>query len=293
MPAVVAAPAIIAIAFALAALAAALLINQLVAHPIRVASVDAGGIPVIGGAVAWLLSRLADVIEIGVSGVSALHDAAVQQATGWLNWLVANIVQAYWGWLFAWVQWFIGVVPSTVNDVSWLMSSFVPGANGWFAYFLRVANNLSTAVAWLSGPFVAAVTTLAQWTYAHVQALESAVASIESTWLPWVRGWLENLNGRAGALERWADHVGTQTLPRIEADVSRRALEWEAQALRQRVGQLESQVALLMALGIIALAGTEAISNLRCIMNAKCDPLTALLEGDLEARVTDLEVDHG
>lgn len=122
MPAAVLIGGLVAIAFAFAAIAAALLIENLVVSPLQGAAAAASEIAIVGGAIAWLLTQLVNLIRYSLAGVQALVGTAERQAADWWNYLVGQTVIAefsYWWQQLAWLT-------SQEGNIAWLSANMPP-----------------------------------------------------------------------------------------------------------------------------------------------------------------------
>lgn len=282
--------AAIGLALAFAAIAAGLLVRTFVSGPIRSASYDLADTPVIGGALSWLLWHTADWIELQLDAFAWIYTKGVQDGSYWLWTIVTLIVNNAFGWAWSWIGWANGAI-------NWLNATVWNAVFGDIPELYRRVDN-AAAVAASAWGLVSAL-----W-YDRVPALERFASDIASTAnaalamaqeialsvIPLLWQELERQAGRIGNAERSLSDLQSVTLPRIQADVNQRALESEAEALRKAVASLQVQVAFLSALGVLAIAGTEAIQNLRCIQDISCDPLAALATNDVLARLDELEI---
>lgn len=293
MPAAALGAGLVELAFALAAISAALLIRQLVVSPIRTGSIAAGGIPVIGGAIAWVLWNLANIVELGLNTFVYLAEIGKQQAIAWWNWLVGGTVAALFGWYLSWVQWFV----SQAGAISFAAANF----SGVFTtLYWNAMPRLSSVESAASGIWGYVVGTLAPYLVsvdARVHGIEGYINNVE---LPWVRSIGDDLAG----LHRWID---TTLVPGIdatlrqlsgrltqaEAEIQARALQRDLVNAQDRIKTLEGQMAALASLGIIAALATAEIENLRCVAGIDCSALSFLANANLDARLTFLETDHG
>lgn len=290
MPAIVAAAGIDGVAFGMMAIVAATLIAAFVISPLRNGAQQVAGLVAVGGVLSWGLTVVADFAQSVINTFGPQVVTGRQQAVDWLNWLVYNIGWTYFGTYFNLANWSAAWVNNWIWTRALLFDTIIPTINASLAYQLTLINAAVGTINWLIGSYVPAVQAWINYFIGHVSALEAVSAQVVQVWLPWVNGWIDSLNGRTRVLERWATDTATQTLPRIEADVSRRALEAEAEALRARVGALERTVGLLASLAIIAALDVPAIRSLRdtALDPCRCLDLTNL--NDLQERVSALEV---
>src|SRR5690349_21556355 len=90
MPAILGLDIIAALALAMVAIAATLLVRQLVVSPLRASASGVSGIAVIGGALAWLLTNAANMIEVGLNTFDWGQAQFRAQALAWWNWAVSQ-----------------------------------------------------------------------------------------------------------------------------------------------------------------------------------------------------------
>ena len=293
MGAIAAAPAFDALAFAFAAIAFALIAYTLIINPLRSGADASSGLPVIGGALAWVLSNIANLIESSVYWVNSMKGIAYAQAAGWWNWIVTMTIGNYYG-----------DVNGKFADLYWRSSVLWSQVYGVLAYqigdlYSRVYNISNVAYSALD---LARITAYAQIPQLRgdISALARQVSTFETDISNLRYIVLGTLSARVGALEadvidfgRWREWLGSQVLPRMQQDINVRAFESETEALRQQLRQAQRQISVLFPLALLAVAGTEAISNLRCHMDVPCDPLSQLAQGDVIDRLNNLEIGEG
>lgn len=288
-----AAPAFDALAFAFAAFAFALVAGALLINPLNALAAAASGLPVVGGALSWAFSYLADLVSSAVDYVNYQKQQAYGQATSWWNWIVTSTIGAYYG-----------DVNGKFADLYWRANNLWNQVYGTVAYqigdlYAQVSNLWNLAYSTLN-----AVNSLAYYEIprlrADIGALSSRATALEADVYNLKTFVIAALNDRVGTLEReaqdfahWRDFVGNQVLPRMQQDINVRAFEPEAEWLRQQLGQAQFQLSILLPLSLLALAGVDAISNLRCHMDIPCDPLTALTQNDVLDRLNNLEIGEG
>lgn len=214
MPAAVLIAGLVAIALAFAAIAAALVVENLIIQPIQGVQAAVSEVAVVGGVLAWMLGRLIDFLRYSLAGVNALVGIAEQQAADWWNYLVNQTVNsqyAYWwqhlAWLVAqegWIVWLESYMPALW---SFTVNSLAPTVNA----IGRLANGTAGYVYGSLAPWVAQIA--AQLNY--VQAF--------------VTGYLVPRVGAIGddlaGLHRWIDaNVATRTqVAQAEAEAIARA----------------------------------------------------------------------
>ena len=290
MPAAVGLGAIEALALAFVAIGAALLVRTLIVAPIRSAAGAVSGVPAIGGALAYVLSQAALAIEIGVNGFAALANSAKSQGLSWWNWSVQVTMQyidiPQWHVLSKVVQdtasvtalaqyiWY-NSLPGIYNSVNSVGATAVAAYSLSRSLFYDILPQLRGIDAGLRTD-LDAVTRLAQkiW-YESLQEIRGIEAGLRT-----------DLNNATRQLQ----NVTTQVIPRIQADVNTRARDTELQALRDLVNRQAATLATLSALVPLAIAGAEAIENLRCMMDTPCSDVNLNQYEDLEARVSNLEL---
>lgn len=288
-----AAPAFDALAFAFAAFAFALVAGALLINPLNTLAAAASGVPVIGGALSWAFSFMADLVQAAVDGVYWQKQYAYAQAASWWNWLVSNTIGNYYG-----------DVNGKFADLYWRSGTLWNQVYGTLAYqigdlYAQVSSVRELAYGVLDLARYAVYSAIPQLRFetdalrARAWALESDINNLRTIVIA-------TLSARVGAIEadvidfgRWREWVGNQVLPRMQQDINVRAFESEAEALRQQLRQAQGQIAILFPLALLAVAGAEAISNLRCHMDVPCDPLSQLAQGDVLDRLNNLEIGEG
>ena len=281
---------IVALALAFAAIAARLLIETFVENPLRNAASAASNVPGIGGALAWLLTQAANEVGYMLAVLSWIGQKGTDDGVTNMNNLTLGLMNWFLGDVIFWARW----VGNESNNLSNIIADW---GNLWWqvwfgtpSYIASVATQLGN----LQGLVVGSILPEIRGIEAGVRDLSNLVnlrviddiARLTSDLLN-LRWWIDNVltPGFERALQGVNDRVGA-----IERDLPTRALEAEAEAIRARLAQLEHQVAILSALGILAIAGADVIENIRCLGGVKCDLLSPLLSGDLEDRVTELEL---
>lgn len=290
MPAAVGLGAIEAIALAFVAIGAALLVRTLVVAPIRSASSAVSSVPAIGGALAYVLSQTALAIEIGVNGFAALANDAKSQGLSWWNWSVQVTLQ-----YIDIPQWH--ALSNVVKDTAAVtaLAQYI-----WYNSLPGIYNSINSI-----GPAASAAYTLSRSLFydilpqlrgidaglrTDVDAVTRLAQYIWYNSLAEIRGIEAGIRTDLNNAIRQLQNVTTQTIPRIQADVNTRAKDVELQALRDLVNKQAAALATLSALVPIAIAGEEAIQNLRCMMDTPCSDSSLNMYEDLEARVSNLEL---
>jgi hypothetical protein len=290
MPIAIAGGAIDAIAFGLLAIAAGTLITAYVISPLRAASQQVSGLVAVGGALSWAFSHLADIVQIGLNANAYLIEVGRKQALDWFNWLIPWTARAFFGPELNAAGW----LAANLGAVAWMR-------NYWDAYWAVVFGEVR--------PKVYAVANDVAGLHAFIDtALLPRVGGIGNDLLglhQWIDGVLLPRVGGIGndllGLHEWIDGIlvpgieaGIRTLndalQRTNADVQTRARTTEVEALRAELAKTQAVVGTLAALIPLALAGAEAISNLRCMMDLPCSDMSLLQDTDLEARVSNLEL---
>ena len=150
MPAAVLAGGLVAIALAFAAISAALLIRQLVIGPIRGTASAVSEVALVGGVLAWALTQLANIIEIGISGFDYLANVGKQQAADWWNTLVYGTVNALYRDLWNAVIWYwtnwtnMSSLPGRLSAIENTVNHYVTAALG------SVSIDLAGLHAWIN-----------------------------------------------------------------------------------------------------------------------------------------------
>ena len=208
MPAAVLVGGLVALAFAFAAIAAALLIENLVIGPLDSAAAAVSEVAVVGGVLAWMLTALANFIRISLAGVRALVGTAEKQAADWWNFLVNQTVSSQFAWLFQQLSWLI----QQEGWITWL-EAHMP------ALWSLTVNSIAPALSYVSSALSALQTyvhgSLAPW-ISTVQADGNYVRSlVTGDVIPRVGAIGDDLAG----LHRWIDGnvVQRTELARAEA----------------------------------------------------------------------------
>ena len=97
MPAAVLAGGLAALIWALLAIVILTIIRQLIVQPIFSASSAVSGLPVIGGALAWAVYQIGQVIQIGLDGLWWIVEKGTNDAMYWWDFLVVNTIRT-WLW---------------------------------------------------------------------------------------------------------------------------------------------------------------------------------------------------
>lgn len=251
MPAAVLIGGLIAIAFAFAAIAATLLIRNLVVQPLRSASVAVSETALVGGVLAWMLSALANLIEVSLAGVQTLVGQAEQQAADWWRYLVNNTV---WDWLSNEIT-AVHYLQSVWSTLVFTINSFSPL---WTYVTSAVAPTVWAIRADLAG--------LHQW--------------IDGYELPFIRGVASDLS----ALHQWIDGYELPLIRGIGADLSN-LRQWINANLVTRSQLSGAQAATLAAAAAIVAPVAAAVTSIEespCMKT--CGPL-----GDLGQLLQGLE----
>lgn len=286
-------PAFEGLAFAFAAIAFALVAYTLIINPLRSGASAAAPIPLIGGAISWVLINLAELCVQAVQWVNQQIDAGKAQAASWWNWMVVATISAYYGDLNGWIAW----LHSHVDDL-WAQSfGAIPqqlaAVWSWINYLRTIADNTAR---WESTVATQTIPNIYAWiNYLNtaMSSVNAQVATLEMQTVPNLYAWINYLQALSVAVRQWESTVGDVVLPRLQADVNGRAHEWEAEALRQALREAQRSIAILIPLAVIAAAGAEAVSNLRCHMDIPCDPLSVLASANVDDRLTHLEISEG
>ena len=179
MPAAVLIAGLVAIALAFAAISATLLVRNLVQQPIKSAAVAASEVAIVGGAIAWVLTQLVNLIEITLAPMASLAEVGKQQAADWWNALVYGTVNTLYSQLLGTLIWYW----ANFQGFSYILSHFA----GAEAYLDRVVGPIATA------------------TQNDLAGLHRWIDSYE---LPLIRGIGDDLAG----LHDWINtHVGLKT----------------------------------------------------------------------------------
>lgn len=251
MPAAVVIGGLVAIAFAFAAISAALLIGNVVINPLRAGAAAVAEVALVGGVLAWMLNELANIVQFSVAGVDALAGQAKQQAADTWNWLVYGTVAAqfYYEW----------------QSVHWYSNNWAPiwnAATNFPALWSLVLNSIAPTVNWVAS---------------RVSGLEGLL-SISV---------IPKLNQTAASLDvlRWGvDHVVWPAINGIGNDLAG-LRQWVGQnaATHSEVASAEAQaIARAAALAAPIAAAVTAIEDSPCMKY--CSPL-----GDLGQLLQGLE----
>lgn len=293
MPAVIGLDIVAALAFGMAAIVATVLVRQLIVSPIRASASGVSGIAVVGGALAWLLTNAANMIELGLNVFDWGQAQFRAQALAWWNYAVTQ------------TAYYIGLPQrGEFNQVAANAASALFTANyTWLTYLPwlrgRVDANernllaATAAVQYVIGAALPELRGIEAGLRVDVNAAGRLAQQIWNTELPAIRGIEAGIRTDLNVTQRALADVQSHVIPRIQADVNARALQSDLQALRDVVTRQGAQLAILGALAILALAGEEAISNLRCHMDIPCSDLNQFTGQDWEARIAMLEVATG
>jgi len=293
MPAVIGLEAIAALGLTLVAIAATLLVRQLIVSPLRASAAGVSGIAVIGGALAWLLTNAANMIEVGLNAFDYGQTQFRTQALSWWNWTVAQT--AYYIGLPQRTE--FNAVAANANQA---LSTALYTWNSYLPWLkARVDGNEAAT---------SAVTALAQFMWydalpelrgidAGLRAdVDVATRLAQHIWyndLPQIRGIEAGVRTDLNNVTRSMEQLQTQVLPRVQADINSRALQSDLLTLRDIVAKQAALLGTLAALVPLAIAGAEAVESLRCASRIGCLDWDAINNGDLsslEARVSMLEV---
>lgn len=293
MPAVIGLEIVAAVAFAFAAIAATLLVRQLVVSPMRASAAGVSGIAVIGGALAWLLTNAANMIELGLNVFDWGQAQFRDQALSWWNYAV-NVTAYYLGIpQRAEFNQVAANAAQALSTVVYVWNTYLPWLRG------RVDNNerniqaASAVVAYIIGAALPELRGIEAGLRIDVNTANRIAQQIWNNELPNIRGIEAGIRTDLNNVVRSLEDVRSNVIPRVQADVNTRAREADLQALRDVVARQGAQLAVLSALAVIALAGEEAISNLRCHMDIPCSDLNQFMGQDYEARIAMLEVATG
>ena len=284
---------IVAIALGLAAIAVALVMRTFVEQPLRNAASSASNVPGIGGALSWLLASAANEVEYAINALSWIGQKGTVDAVNAMNSLTLGLM-----------NWFLGDVIFWARTVGYFWGSIETVIDGWwglvgqaFSVLPNWISNVSDSLNWLSNTVWGTI-------IPEVRGIEAGLRNLSDLVnlrvindlgtlfadLANLHFWIDNvfMPGLRQALQGLNDWIG-----RVEANTNTRALQRDLDASNQRIAELERVVGILSALGILAVAGTDVIENIRCIGNVRCNLLSPLLSGDLEDRVTELEINSG
>lgn len=293
MPAAVGIGALVALAFAFAAIAATLMVRTLIVSPMRASAAGVSGIPVIGGSLAWLIVNAMNMIELGLNTFDWGQEATRQQALSWWNWLVAT------------TAWYLGI-PDRVAFGQARIDINAVTALAQFMYYGQIPPILATALRHQSE--INAVTAQSQHIWyqdlpdirgieaglrVDVNAVTRLAQDLFYRELPTIKGIDAGLRTDVNAVTRLAQQTWYDALPRMRDDINSRALQSDLLALRDIVMRQQALLGTLAALVPLAIAGAEAINNLRCASRLGCLDWDAINNGDLsslEGRVSMLEV---
>lgn len=291
MPVAVGADALVLIAAAIVALGGALLIRQVIISPMRGAATNVSGAPVIGGVLAWALSEAALLIEYAVQGLSTLEAKAKADGVNTLSWFVAEA----WGWWFS--AWY--------NPLQWVAQNFGLVYNA-AVNLPAMLNTLNNVVQIRMQVIASDIANLQSWIDSYELPLIRGIGNDLAGLHSWIDHTLLGLVGGIGndlaGLHSWIDNTLVPGIDarirdlqgqvdRVNSDVQTRARSSDVDMLRQRVSDLESQLAKLAALAPLAALSTTAINELveTALDPCRCVDLTNI--GDMEQRISALEVD--
>lgn len=251
MPAAVLIGGLVAIAFAFAAISAALLVRQLIVSPVRGAAAAAAEVAIVGGVIAWVLTQLANIIEIGLGGMQNLVGQAQQQAADWWNYLVNQTVWAQFNWALMAIRTYSDVWPQVSNILnlfpalwSYTLNALAPTVNA-------TASGLSGLQAFVYGQAMPRISGIGN----DLAGLHNWIDTYE---LPLIRGIGNDLAG----LRDW---VGAQAATHSEV----------ANAQAQAIARAQ-------AIAVPIVAAISAIEDSPCMK--VCEPL-----GDLGQLIQGLE----
>jgi hypothetical protein len=290
VPAVIIGGALVALAFAFAALSAGLLIRNTVVNPLRNTASLASGLPVVGDPLAYILVQITILIEIAIQPLDNLANVATSQASQQFSWLVGTIGSYFWQPIFdltktaalQWFYWWPGIYNALASSIPALQQQ---------AFALRVdLNNTWSLIAHVWTIDLPAMRGIDAGLRADVNNALRSIDRILTQDLTQLRGIDAGLRNDINNLAKTLAGLIAVDLPAIRSDVARRALEQENIDLRRRVTTLENGLAKVAPLTTIAAAGADAINNLRCMMDTPCDAMNNLIDTDLEARVSNLEL---
>ena len=240
MPVAVLAAGLVAIALAFAAISAVLLIRTLVVSPVRSAAAAAAEVAVVGGVIAWVLTQLANIIEIGLGGMAYLSRVGEQQASDWWNYLVSQTVGAqFWSEIAA-IHTYMFVWPTLSNVV-----------NNWFGLQSFVLRSLAPTV---------------NATQVQVNSLQGFVYGEESQTI-------NAINQDLVGLHRWIDGYELPLIRGIGNDLAG-LREWtqSQSGLQGEIANVQAQAqAYARALALPIAAAVEGIENSPCMK--ACEPL--------------------
>lgn len=293
MPAVVGLEVIAAVALAMVAIAATLLVRELILPPLRASAAGVSGIAVVGGPLAWLLVNAANAIQAGLDVFDWGQAQFRSQALAWWNYAVEQT--AYYIGLpqrgeFSRVA---ANAAQALSTATYTWASYLPWLRARVDDNERVARATAATMAYLIGVTVPEL----RGTQGRLQTdLASVGQLVRRLWndeLPNIRGIEAGIRTDLNDTARALRDVQSNTIPRLRADINGRALQSDLLHLQDTVMRQSAQLAILSALAVVALAGEEAISNLRCHMDVPCTDLTQLMGQNLEGRVAMLEVATG
>lgn len=216
MPAAVLIGGLVVIALAFAAIAADLLIRNLVIQPLNGAAAAVAEVAVVGGVIAWILSHLVTLIEVALDGVHVLVGTAEQQAADMWNYLVGQTAWVQFGWAWSGVSRYIN------HEVAILYAATnFPNLNAFvWNNVVPVVRSTEQNLANLNAFVWNNVLTLAQATAGDLAGLHQWIDGYE---LPLIRGIGNDLAGlRDWVSSNVATHsdvarAGEQTLARAQA----------------------------------------------------------------------------
>lgn len=228
------------LAFALVAIVIFDAVRMFVVTPMRTASGAVSGVPVIGGTLAWVLWKIAEQIDLGLSAAAWMIAQGKADALSTWQWLVSTTV----GWQFSGFFWWVQQLALAWNSIAWVTSHW---NQLWGQAYSALPSWISAVSNDLSG---------LHWWIDHVQLpliggigddLAGLHRWIDTVELPFIRGIADDL----GALHRW-----------IDANLARRS----------EVAQAEARaLAGAAAIAVPIAAAVNAIQQSRCFK--VCDPL--------------------
>lgn len=291
MPAVVGVEIVAALAFALIAIAATLLVRQLVVSPMRASASGVSGIPAIGGALAWLLTNAANMIEVGLNVFDYAQAQYRSTALTWWNWAVEQTAY-YLGipnrWDFQTAKTDIGAVTALAQFIWYNSLPAIAARENDIRHDTQAVTALAQSIWYNALPEIRGIEAGLR---TDVNAVTRLSQDIWYSELPNIRGIEAGIRTDLNAATRLAQDIWYGELPRIRADVNTRARSVDLEALRARVDNLTRQLALLAPLLAIAALDATAITSLRdtAIDPCRCLDLSGL--NNLEERVSALELE--
>lgn len=243
MPAIIGIDIVAALALAMVAIAATLLIRQLVVSPMRASASGVAGIAVIGGALAWLLTNAANMIELGLNAFDWGQASFRAQALAWWNWAVSQ------------TAYYIGL----------------PQRGEFSAVAAQAAQALSTALytwqaylPWLRGRVdtnehnIQAATALAQWLYYNA--------------LPELHGIDAGLRTDVNAVTGLAQWIWNNELPNIRGIEA--GIRTDLNTIGRTVSAQSGTLARTAGVAAAATAAIAAIQDSPCFR--VCEPLSGI-----------------